>query len=268
MTTASEQPHTPGVDDQEQTIMEHLRELTSTLKRSVAAILVGFTIAWFLRDIITDIFQQPLLDNINPGDATIQVLRVTDVITIHLRLAFYAGLLISMPYILFQIWKFIMPGLFPNERRFFAGWFIAGTLCFVGGTLLGYYYALPRAFSFLVSYSVGSGLEAEMNLSLPEHIKFVTMVLMAFGILAEIPLLMVASCWTGIVSPDWYAKKRGVALVVLAILSAMLTPPDPMSMILMLGPLMIFYEAAIWISRLGLKLSGGPSKTSDEPPEE
>ena len=248
--------------------MEHLRELSSTVKRSVAAILIGFTAAWFLREPITDVFQKPLLDNINPGDATIQVLRVTDVITIHLQLAFYAGLLMATPYILVQIWKFIMPGLFPNERRFVAGWLIAGTACFIGGALLGYFYALPRAFAFLVSYSVESGLHAEMNLSLPEHIKFVTMVLMAFGILAEIPLLMVASCISGMVSPDWYAKKRGVALVVLAILSAMLTPPDPMSMILMLAPLMIFYEAAIWISRGWLKMSGSPSQTGDEPPEE
>lgn len=231
-------------------IMEHLRQLTMVIKRCALASLAGFTAAWIFREKITWFFQAPLVENIKPEQAKLVVQKATDVFMLHMNLSFYFGLLFVAPYVLYEIWSFIVPGLYKNERKFALGAFTAGILFFALGAGFAYFLVLPRALEFLIDYAVTTEKHVDLYLNFFEMINFIILVMIGFGVVFELPLLIVLSCMTGIVSPDFFAQKRGVAIIIIATIAAIFTPPDVFSMLALLVPMVVLYEAAIIFSRL------------------
>ncbi len=231
-------------------IMEHLRQLTLIVKRCAVASLVGFTVAWIFREKITWFFQAPLVENIKPDQAKLVVQKATDVFMLHMNLSFYFGLLFVAPYVLYQIWNFIVPGLYKNERKFALGAFTAGVLFFALGAAFAYFFVLPRALEYLIDYAVTTEKHVDLYLNFFEMINFIVLVMIGFGAVFELPLLIVLSCMTGIATPDFFAKKRGIAIIIIATIAAIFTPPDVFSMLALLIPMAGLYEAAIIFSRL------------------
>ncbi len=236
-------------------LIEHLRELRAAIIRSAIAIIVGALVAWNFRNELAELFTLPIREYAHTHQIELVAFKLTDVLTIHLQIAFWSGLLIAFPYVMFEFWKFVSPGLYENERKVIGLISIFGMVFFLAGSLFSYVYVVPAAVEFLAKYSEASSFGAKLWLSLPRHVSFVMSLIIAFGIISEVPLFMVALSAFGIIDPKVYAKNRGIALIILAILSAVLTPPDPLSMILMLVPMYGLYELAVWISFLFAKRS-------------
>jgi len=252
-----------AAQDREMSLMEHLEELRVRLVRCVIAFCVAFCVGWAFRRDILFILKKPLLEALPEDQKHTVLLQIMDKFFIDLKLAAIGGLFLSIPYILYQIWSFVSPGLYPREKRIAAPVLIGSIFFFTLGVLFCYFVALPFGFAFMVEYSVGtndlllaSGLQgAEMStdmlqIALRDHIGFTAAFMLAFGLVFETPLVMLLLGVIGLVTPAWFAKQRRYAIVVIFIVAAILTPPDPWSQITLGIPLTLLYEVGIWSTRL------------------
>lgn len=173
-----------------------------------------------------------------------------------LKLSFYVAVMISMPMILYHAWEFVAPGLLEGERRF-TGMFVAsGVVFFAMGGAFCYYVVLPVGLKFLMSYG-GEGLKP--MISVENYISFVFLFIIAFGLIFEMPLVIIFLTKMGLVTPEWLAKQRSYFIVGDFIVAAVLTPtPDVLSQLMMAVPMMILFEAGLLASRLLRVKKGEP----------
>ena len=165
-----------------------------------------------------------------------------------LKVSIYAGLIVSLPFILYQFWGFVMPGLYENEKRSVVPYVASTTALFLGGVAFAYFVVLPVGLRFMVGY--GADIFNQL-LQAERYINFVSMFLLAFGVVFELPLVMMLLAWAGIVDYVRMRKVRKYAILVEAVVAMIFTPSqDPLSMALMLIPLMILYEFGIWLARI------------------
>ncbi|RMG02348.1 MAG: twin-arginine translocase subunit TatC, partial [Nitrospirae bacterium] len=159
-----------------------------------------------------------------------------------------AGIILSLPVILYQIWKFIAPGLLPSEKRYVAPFIIAGTGLFLIGDVFCFGVILPFAMGFLLTYKTGS---LTPMISVGSYVDFTLKFLLSFGAIFELPIVILFLTKLGIVTPKTLAKNRKYAVLIAFVLAAILTPtPDAFNQTLMAGPILILYEAGIIISRI------------------
>jgi sec-independent protein translocase protein TatC len=159
--------------------------------------------------------------------------------------AFFAGLVLATPVIFYQLWKFIMPGLYENERRYVLPFMIVATLFFVTGVSFAYYVVFPYGFQFFLGFQTDS--IAAMP-AMKEYLGFVMKLTLAFGITFELPVIMFFLAKMGIVGPQVLKRNRKYAVLIVFVLAAILTPPDVISQILLAIPLLILYEVSIWVT--------------------
>jgi sec-independent protein translocase protein TatC len=172
-----------------------------------------------------------------------------------MKVSFFAALIITSPFILYQIWKFIAPGLLPKEKQYVVPFVISSSVLFVGGVLFGYFVALPPAFEFFVSFN-NQYLQA--MLSFKDYLSLFVTFLLGFGLSFELPIFIFFLTKLGIVNPQILSKQRRYAILVIFIVAAILTPsPDALSQILMAIPLMFLYEVSIFVSRFAQKKKTG-----------
>jgi len=160
--------------------------------------------------------------------------------------AIYAGLVIAFPYIIYQLWSFISPGLHPNERKHSKGFILVTSFLFFLGVLFGYYVITPLSINFLGTYTVSSEVTNEIDLS--SYISLVRSSSLASGFVFELPIIMYFLTKVGIVTPQILKKYRKFALVIILILSAIITPPDVASQVIVAIPILILYQISIYIS--------------------
>lgn len=160
--------------------------------------------------------------------------------------AIYAGMIIAFPYLVYQLWSFISPGLNPNERQHSRGFIIVTSLLFFTGVLFGYYIVTPLSINFLGTYSVSSEITNEIDLG--SYISLVRSSALASGFVFELPIIMYFLTKIGIITPQILKKYRKYALVVILILSAVITPPDIASQVIVAIPILILYQVSIYIS--------------------
>lgn len=160
--------------------------------------------------------------------------------------AIYAGMIIAFPYIIYQLWSFISPGLKPNERQHSRGFIIVTSLLFFTGVLFGYYVVTPLSINFLGTYSVSSEITNEIDLG--SYISLVRSSSLASGFVFELPIIMYFLTKIGVVTPQILKKYRKYALVTILILSAVITPPDIASQVIVAIPILILYQVSIYIS--------------------
>lgn len=225
-----------------ETLTSHLSELRARLIRAVLGIMVGTIACYSFSDKIFDAIRRPIAPYLPEGGLIFT--GPADLFIAHLKLSVVAGIIVSCPFWLYQIWLFIAPGLYKNERKYASVFILTGSLLFLTGISFCYFGVLPIAFEFLLSYGGG---QDKPFIAIDQYLSFFTQMCLVFGAAFELPLIIVMLGMLGIVSQKFLREKRRFAIVILAFFAAILTPPDVLSMGMMLVPLVFLYEVSVII---------------------
>lgn len=257
----------------EMSFLDHLEELRWHLIRSTIAIVLIGIVAFLMNDFIFDtvIFGPKNMDfptyrffcriatSIGIESAfcadelpfTIQSRTMGGQFSAHIMTSIWAGFIIGFPYVLWEIWKFISPGLKENERNNSRGFILIASLLFFMGVLFGYYVVAPLSINFLGTYQVSKEVLNEFDIG--SYISTVRTSVIACGILFELPIIIFFLTKVGLITPEIMKKYRKIALVIVLILSAVITPPDVTSQIIVAVPVLILYQISIYISKVVLR---------------
>lgn len=235
-----------GVDESRMTLVEHLIELRSRLIKAILAILVGCILAFFLWQPLLDFLLAPLCDAA-PENCTLIITDPVQGLSTRLKVSGYAGIFFAMPVILWQLWRFITPGLYDHERKLAIPFVLSSLALFLLGSGLAYW-TLPKALGFLID--VG-GPDIQPFFTPTGYIGLVTYMMLAFGIGFEFPIVLIFLQLAGVLTADRLKSWRRYAIVGIVALVAVITPSgDPWSLLALSVPMYLFYEAAILIGRL------------------
>ena len=226
----------------------HLEELRTRLITCAMAIAVGFAVAYFFKEKIFQILTQPLMKIMQTGDKLIFT-GLPEAFFTYLKVALLTGIILAAPVLLYQFWLFIAPGLYKKERKLLIPIVFLSTIFFLGGAFFGYFIVFPFGFKFFLGFASDS---IRPMPSMKEYLTFATKLLLAFGVVFELPIVITFMARLGIVSVDFLKKNRKYALLLFFVFSAILTPPDVITQLMMAFPLMILYE----ISIIGAKIFG------------
>jgi sec-independent protein translocase protein TatC len=225
------------------TLTDHLEELRKRLFNCLGAIGVGSILGYVFSDSLLEIILKPLWDQ---GEA-VYFFSVPEAFIVKLKIALITGLLLSLPFILWQAWSFIAPGLHEHEKRWTRVLLYSSLALFVIGALFGFFLVIPVGIRFLMSFQ--SHLVRPM-ISVSQYVSFIGMMVLAFGIMFEFPALMVGLVLIGIVSTETLSRWRKWIIVGIVFLAALLTPgPDVASQILLATPLYVLFEACLLLAR-------------------
>ena len=239
----------------EGTLTSHLLELRARLLRMVVALTVVFVPCAYFGNELYDLLAQPLID-VLPADSQIIAIGVASPFTTPFKLGGYVAVLLTVPYLLFEIWGFIAPGLYRHEKRLSLPLLIAAIVLFYSGVAFAYFGVFPGLFKFLVSTKPDS---VRLMTDINEYLSFTLTMFLSFGIAFEMPIVVVLLTAMGIVSVETLRASRGYVVVAIAILSAILTPTvDAVSQLAMAIPMMVLYQAGILVSSLLLRLRASP----------
>jgi Twin arginine targeting (Tat) protein translocase TatC len=237
-------------EDHKMSLTEHLIELRKRIFRIVIILLIGFGACYYYKDLIFDIITKPLT-RVLPKNGYLIYTGLTEAFFVYMKLAFFASLIITSPFILYQIWKFISPGLLLKEKKYVVPFVLSSTLLFMGGVLFGYFIVLPPAFEFFVSFN-NQYLQA--MISFGDYLSLFVTFLLGFGLSFELPIFIFFLAKLGIVNAKMLSKQRRYAILIIFIVAAILTPsPDALSQILMAIPLMFLYEISIFVAKFAEK---------------
>lgn len=231
----------------EMPFLDHLEELRWRILWSLLALVVGVVLGFFLvqQFDILGLIKRPIAPYLPDGQLFIT--RPTDAFFLTLKLALIVGVILASPVIFSQAWAFLAPALYEHERRFIVPTLIAGVGLFVVGVVMAYLWVLPAALKVLLMFQRE---DLQPIITANEYITFAVQLMMAFGLVFEVPLVMILLAALGVVRPETFARQRPIALVVAAIVAAFVTPPDVVSMLMMLAPLWLLYEAGIVIGKM------------------
>ncbi|MDR2050322.1 MAG: twin-arginine translocase subunit TatC [Deltaproteobacteria bacterium] len=248
-------------------LTEHFRELRSRLIRIGLGIVAGFLICWGFSDLLADLLYLPLVRVLPAGDAVPSSIIFTGIAEgffTHMKLAIVAGIFLVSPFIFYQIWAFIAPGLYAEEKKFLMPVAACSAVCFVLGGAFCYFVVFPNAFRFFMTYSKGP---FKAMPGMDEYFGFTMQLLLAFGLVFEMPVLAFFLSRLGVVSAAAMRSFRRYFVVIAFILGAALTPPDVISQLLMAAPLLLLYEASILIAALcGKKTAAGEAAPESTTP--
>jgi sec-independent protein translocase protein TatC len=246
----------PEADTGTMSLVDHLRELRHRLLMSIYALIGGAVVGIFLYGPAMRLVKKPYCDFLgshpdkapfDKGGCSLIFLGAIDGFLIVVKVVMFLAFLIALPVILYQLWSFIVPGLTERERRWAIPFVGSSLLLFLLGALAAYY-TLPAALTFLLS--VGGDFVSPL-LTVDKYVGFVIFTVLAFGIGFEFPIVLVSLSAVGVITPDAMRRYRRYVILGLSIFAAVITPsPDPISMLALLIPLVLFYEGAILVSRL------------------
>jgi sec-independent protein translocase protein TatC len=243
----------------EGTLISHLLELRTRLLRAFVAVLIAFIPCAYYSNTLFDLLSTPLVSKLPPGQKLIAT-TVTATFTAPLKLAFAAGLLIAMPYVLFQIWAFVAPGLYRKEKRFAVPLLMTAIVLFYIGVAFSYFFVFPMVFRFFVATTPHNvQLMADIN----NYIQFALTLFVAFGVAFETPVAVVLLVLTNLVTLQKLRSVRGYVLILVFIIAAILTPPDVMSQTSMAVPMYLLYEGGILLAAI-LVRGRVPETASDQ----
>jgi sec-independent protein translocase protein TatC len=241
-TTTTKGPLRKGQRDPEKRMpfLDHLEELRWTLVRSLLAVAVGAIVAYIYSKEIVDFLHRPA------PDVKLIFLSPTGAFMTYIKVAIYAGLVFSLPYVAWEFWRFIVPGLLSKERRLVPPIVFFTVLCFLLGAAFAYYVIIPFGLQFLIGGFQTDYLTA--NITINDYLGFVVTMILVFGVVFELPVLAYFLSLIGLLTPEFLRSKRRYGIVVIFIVAAILTPPDAFTQCMLALPLLVLYEISIWVS--------------------
>ncbi|MFQ5532808.1 MAG: twin-arginine translocase subunit TatC [Candidatus Methylomirabilales bacterium] len=261
--------------DDKMPFLSHLEELRKRLITSLIAIAVGFGLSFyfseqimaFLKRILTTTFafqrSYPYVITTTKPSPELIFVAPAEAFWAHIKIGFLTGLLLAIPFILLELWRFVSPGLHHRERRYAIPFVVLGTVFFFGGLAFCYFVVLPFAMNFLLTYKTA---HLTPMLSIGLFIDFTVKFLIAFGLIFQLPLLISLAARLGLVTSKFLSRNRKYAILINFVIAAILTPtPDIFNQTLMAGPLCLLYEVGIWAARVIEKTRRSP--TPEEAPE-
>ena len=236
------------IDDSKQPLLEHLVELRRRLLWSIGTLAVTFGLCLTQARNIFAVLVQPL---IQAGQGKIIYTDIFEAFFVEVKVALFAALMLSFPVIATQIWRFVAPGMYAKEKKAFLPFLLLTPFFFIGGAAFAYYVTMPFALRYLLSYqgNIG-GIQQEALPGVGNYLSFVTRFLFGFGVAFLLPILLMILERAGLVTRQQLAKSRRYAIVIVLAVSAVLTPPDAVSMLLLAVPLYALYELAIIAIRI------------------
>jgi sec-independent protein translocase protein TatC len=226
----------------------HLEELRRRLMISAAVWMVGFLACYSYAETLFQFVAGPVRSAL-PSGSSLVFINATEPFFTYLKVAAVAGLLVALPVILWQVWAFVAPGLYSHEKRFAVPFVLVSCLCFGVGTYFGFSYVFPTIFTFLISFGTGSG-EINAMLSMGGYLTLTIRLLLAFGLVFELPVVIFFLARMGVVDHRWLSKNRKFAVLIAFVVGAILTPPDVFSQTAIAGPFILLYEIGIIVARL------------------
>ena len=243
-------PAPPSQKTEGSPLKDHFTQLRQCLIKSLLAIALTFVVCWFFSPHIMNIIRQPVKPFLKNTGGGLIFTAPLDQFLAHLQVSLTAALFLSSPYWLIQVWRFVAPGLYLKERKWFLRVWFLGFLLFCLGALFAVWVVFPLVFRLMTPFGGGPD---QAFITLKNYLSFFNRSVLIFGLIFQMPLVLLTLCQTGVLSPLILRKYRKQAVVVLAVLSALITPPDLLSQILLLAPLVGLYELSILMTRLTLK---------------
>lgn len=238
----------------EMPFLEHLEELRWRLLKAIVAVVICAVGVYFFSDRILSILIAPYnqaLSKLNKTEIQQLIfLAPTGGFMIHIKLSVFSGIFLSLPIIFYQLWQFIAPGLLGKEKRYVPLVVFFSTVCFLIGALFCYFVVLRFGLRFLLSFETA---DLVATISVNEYLQFITMLILVFGLIFELPVLAFFLTKIGFLTPTFMRHYRRHGIVVMVIVAAVITPPDIFTQLLLAGPLILLYEISILVSKSALK---------------
>lgn len=234
--------------DERMPLATHLEELRRKLIISGVSWLVAFLACYAYAEQLFSLIAEPVRQAL-PAGTSLVFIEATEPFFTYLKVAALTGLLISLPIIFWQIWSFIAPGLYKKEKRYIIPFVFASFLCFALGAFFGFQFVFPMAFKVLIEFGTGSG-DLNAMLSMGSYLSLSSKLLLAFGLVFELPVVIFFLARMGIVDHKMLARNRKFALLAAFVIGALLTPPDVFSQTALAVPFVILYEVGILVARI------------------
>ncbi len=232
----------------EMTFLEHLEELRWRIIYSLLGVLIGAIVCWIFIDFLVDVI---LLKPAKDSGASLQNLKPFGQLFLYMQIAIIGGIIISIPNIFYQLWKFISPALRKHERKYILAIVIYSSFCFLLGIAFAYFAMLPLTMKFAAQFG---SKEIINQFAIDEYMSIIISVMLAAGLIFELPMISFFLTKLGILTPEFMRRFRKHSIVGIMILAAVLTPgTDPISQIILAVPLVLLYEVSIFISKLSVK---------------
>ena len=228
----------------------HLTELRSRLVKSIICLFFFFVICYFFAENIYGFLVEPYAEAVKDDEVNRRLIftALQETFITYLKVAFFAAMFISSPIILIQIWKFIAPGLYKNEKRALLPYLIATPTLFLLGGMLVYYLVMPLMIKFFLSFETSAqinSLAIQLEPKVNEYLSLIMRLIFAFGISFQLPVLLSLLARVGFVDSEYLKKRRKYVIIIIFVVAAILTPPDPITQIGLGKPLLILYELSI-----------------------
>lgn len=235
-------------EEPKHSFIDHLAELRSRMLKSILTVLIFFMPSYYFKDRIFDFLMLPIRNNL-PPESTLIFTKPAEGFTTYLKVSLFAALVFSVPVILYQVWKFVAPALFRDEKRIVVPLIVFGTVFFLTGAVFCYLVAAPAAFRFLLGEYSSEYVRALPNIG--DALSFLMSLMVGFGVVFEFPVASFILSRLGLVTAAGLRAKRKYAILISAIAAAVITPTtDALSMMFMLVPIIIFYELGIVVAWL------------------
>ena len=231
--------------------ISHLVELRQRLINSFVYLFSFFVVCYFFSEEIYSFLVQPYADAVKDDNVNRRLIftALQETFLTYLRVSFFAALFVSSPIILMQIWKFIAPGLYKNEKKAILPYLIATPILFLFGGMLVYYLIMPLAIKFFLSFeasSINSALPIQLEAKVNEYLSLVMKLIFAFGLSFQLPVILSLLARVGFIDSVFLKERRKYVVVIIFVAAAILTPPDPITQIGLAIPLLILYELSIF----------------------
>jgi sec-independent protein translocase protein TatC len=229
--------------------LDHLEELRKRLVHSIVAVAVGFGVCWWKAEWLFGFAQRPIVGVLKKHGLPEKLvfLNPTDPFNLYLKVAALAGLFLTSPYVLYQVWMFISPGLYRNEKRYIVPFMVSTITLFVSGGYFGYRIVYPRALDFLI----GFGRQFQPMITITEYTQLFLSIILGMGLIFEMPILVFFLAFMGIMSPEFMVKNFRYSILIIFIIAAIVTPtPDIVNMCVFAAPMLVLYGLSIGVAWL------------------